>query len=86
MKLTHRPRITAHVCHVPGDPGAGLTELADALLVMTAVPELAEAFRIAHQFTSVEAQRQTRRRTMAQAAETLRTQLAALTAHLGEAA
>jgi hypothetical protein len=86
MKLTHRPRITAHVCHVPGDPGAGLTELADALLMVRAEPALQEAFRIAHQFTSVEAHLHTRRRTLTQAAETLRAQLAALTAQLGEAA
>jgi hypothetical protein len=64
----------------------GLAALADALLRTTADPALDDAFRIAHNFNIVDAQIQTRRRALEQAAGTLREQLASIMAQLGEAA
>jgi hypothetical protein len=86
MRPENLPRIAARVTHVPGDLGPGLAALADALLRTTADPALDDAFRIAHNFNLVDAQIQTRRRALEQAAGTLREQLASIMAQLGEAA
>jgi hypothetical protein len=80
------PRITGRVTYVPGDRNPGLAALADALLLTTADPARDKAFRIAHTFTIVDAQIRTRRRTLQQAAGTLREQRATIMAQLGEAA
>jgi hypothetical protein len=60
--------------------------MADALLLTTADQALDEASRIAHNFNIVDAQIQTRRNALQEAAGTLREQLAAIMAQLGEAA
>ena len=86
MRPENLPRVTVRITHVSGDLEPGLAALADALLLTTADPALDEAFRIAHNFNIVDAQIQTRRRALQQAAGTLREQLATIMAQLGEAA
>ncbi len=86
MRPENLPRVIGRIKHVPGDLEPGLVALADALLLTTADPALDEAFRIAHNFNIVDAQIQTRRRALQQAAGTLREQLATIMAQLGEAA
>ena len=86
MRPENLPRLTASVTRVAGESGAGLANLADALLLLTGDPALDEAVKIAHNFNIVKVQRQTRRRALQQAAGTLREQLATIMAQLGEAA
>lgn len=84
---THKtPYLTARITRVTGDPSPGIVALADALLLITASPELDEAFRIAHNFTASDAQTRTRRSALRQAAGTLREQLDLIEEQLGEAA
>lgn len=86
MRPENLPRVTVRITHVPGDLEPGLAALADALILTTADPTLDEAFRIAHNFTSVNAQIQTRRHALQHAVGTLREQLATIMAQLREAA
>ncbi len=86
MRPENLPRVTASVIHVGGDPGAGLTHLADALLRMTGDPVLNEAVTIAHHFNTIKVHRQSRRRVLEYTASTLRDQLLVVEQQLHEAA
>jgi hypothetical protein len=78
--------LVARVVHVPGDAGAGLAYLAEALLLLHGDPALDTALRLAHTFTTADSQQQSRRRILEEVATTLRDQLAAVERQMHEVA
>jgi hypothetical protein len=86
MRPENLPRLTASVTRIAGESGAGLANLADALLLLTGDPALDEAVKIAHNFNIAKVQRQSRRRVLEHAASTLRDQLLAVEHQIHEAA
>jgi hypothetical protein len=86
VNLPQNPYFTARTTRVSGDPSPGMAALADALLLVTASPELDEALRIAHNFTASNARLRTRHSALRQTAGALREQLDLIEGQLGEAA
>jgi hypothetical protein len=86
MSGTSAHKLTASVTYVPGDAGAGLTQLAEALVLLVGDPRLDAALSIAHNFNTAAAQQQSRRRVLAQVASSLREQLSTVEQQMHEAA
>jgi hypothetical protein len=85
MRRAKPPRLTASITHVTRESDVGLTDLADALLLLTCDAALDEALRIAPTFNISKIQCQSRHRVLEHAASTLREQLLVIEQQIHEA-